>query len=98
MSNLERVVEDAVMELRSRLAAANIGSDFRLDIEASGRIQGGQIKIAYVLSGTMYGTNEARGNRLAPVIDEFLRRQGLNHANEPLAIGYEPPAPPVIDV
>ena len=87
MNNLERTVEQAVLALRARLAAADIGSDFRLDIEAQGRIQGGDVRISYVLTGSSYGSDSTRGNRLEPVVDEFLRRKGWNQANEPLAIG-----------
>lgn len=90
MDNLRHELTEAVTALRQRLADADIGSNFRLDIEVSGRIQGGEVKVAYVL-GDSYSSTNARGARLGPVVTEFLRRHGWNEANTPLAL--EAPAP-----
>lgn len=85
MNSLHPAVVNAVIELRQRLADANIGSTFRLDIEVSGRIEGGDVKVTYRLGDT-YGSNNPAGARLSPVVDEFLRRHGWNSANAPLCL------------
>jgi hypothetical protein len=90
MDKLHQEIVVAVADLRRRLADANVGSHFRLDIEVSGRIEGGDVLVAYVL-GETYGAANARGARLTPVIDEFLRRKGWNEAHAPLAL--EAPQP-----
>lgn len=85
MDSLHPAVVNAVVAVRQRLADANIGSTFRLDIEVSGRIEGGEVKVTYRLGDT-YGSNNPAGARLAPVVDEFLRRHGWNKVNAPLCL------------
>lgn len=85
MDNLHRELALAITELRSRLDKANIGSSFRLDIEVSGRISGGDVLVSYRL-GHSYGSANPTGARLSPVIDEFLRRNGWDETNAPLAL------------
>lgn len=94
MDTLHSAVVAATKDIRQRLADADIGGQFRLDIEVSGRIQGGDVIISYTL-GEMYSSSNAKGARLHPVVDEFMRRKGWDERNAPLCLEdfTEEPAP-----
>lgn len=85
MDQFHLAVANAVRSVRQQLAAANVGSTFRLDVEVSGRIQDGDVIVTYRL-GDSYGANNPAGARLGPVVQEFLRRRGWNEANAPLCL------------
>lgn len=87
IDNLQREIILATADLRKRLAAANIGGSFTLNISIDGRIQDGEVRCEYRLCKN-YGT-DTKGHSLDPVITEFLRRQGWEETNAPLAL----PAP-----
>ena len=99
MNTLHPTIVAVVKEVRQRLADADIGGQFRLDIEVSGRIQGGDVVISYTMGETYSGSN-AKGARLAPVVDEFMRRKGWDERNAPLCLedfAEEPVAPEMSD-
>ncbi len=87
-NDLHAAVAVAVNAIRETFSEANIGN-IRLDIEASGRVNAGEILVTYKL-GEQYGSNTPEGHRLAPVLDEFMRRKGWNERHKPLAL---PPPP-----
>jgi hypothetical protein len=92
---------EASQHVRERLGEADI-SGYRLDIASQGRVHGGAPLITYTISSE-YGTEAVSGDRLAAVIDEYLRRKGWNlrHAPRCLPSPYpttEPvPTPPGAD-
>lgn len=91
-AQLHAYVVSAIDDIRRRFGEANIG-EFRFDIECSGRTQTGEPKISYRLStGGYTGDGAATGARLAPTIDEVLRRHSWNKRNDPIAL-----APPEIE-
>lgn len=86
---LHEYVKDAIAEIRRRFNELHI-SEYRLDIECTGRVEGGEPRIAYKLStGGYLVEGQATGARLGPVLDETARRYGWSKANDPLAL----PAP-----
>lgn len=87
--SFEGALKREIKRLRERLANANIGSEFRLDIEVTGRVQEGEVKVTYKLSQGSYGQNATEGNSLAPTLDEFMRRYGWNSVNAPKAISFQ---------
>lgn len=87
MDNLHREIILAVAALRKRLADADMGGTFGLVINISGRIQDGEVKCEYKLCKN-YGV-DTKGHSLEPVIKEFMRREGWEETNAPLAL----PAP-----
>jgi hypothetical protein len=87
MDNLHREIILATAALRKRLADADIGGSFGLTINISGRIQDGDVLCEYRLCKN-YGS-DTKGHSLTPVINEFLRRNGWEETNAPLAL----PAP-----
>lgn len=87
IDNLQREIILATDSVRKRLAAADIGGSFTLNINISGRIQDGEVKCEYKLCKN-YGA-DTKGHSLDPVVKEFLRREGWEEVNAPLAL----PAP-----
>ncbi len=82
---LDTEVRNAAKMVRDRMSDANI-NHMHMEIEISGRVDGGDLKIKYSL-GEYGGTVE--GGDLLSVIAEFLRRKGWTERNAPLAL--EPP-------
>lgn len=96
--SFEREVEAAVIALRKALAAENI-SNFRLDVEASGRTEAGDAKIEYVLSTGGYGSGEScRCGSLAAATEELIRRNDWHNRHAATLLSAPPvdpvPAPP----
>lgn len=88
---LHEYVKGAIAEIRRRFNEQHI-SEFRLDIECSGRVEGGEPLIAYKISTGGYAVqNSATGARFGPALDETVRRYGWAKQNDPLAL----PAPEV---
>lgn len=87
MDNLHREIILATANLRKRLADADLGGTFTLNIVVSGRIQDGEVKCEYKLCRN-YGP-DTKGHSLDPVITELLRREGWEERNAPLTL----PAP-----
>lgn len=87
MDNLHREIILATTAVRKRLADADIGGSFTLNINVSGRIQEGEVKCEYKLCKN-YGA-DTKGHALGPVVTEFLRREGWEERHAPLAL----PAP-----
>ena len=81
---LHHAVAIAVTDLQALLSLADV-SNFRLDIEISGRVHGGDILVTYKM-GERYSSNSPEGSRLEAVVQEFLRRRGWEARNAPLAL------------
>ena len=85
MDNLHFVVCEAVKAVRQRLANAD-QSYFKLEIDAAGRVQEGDVKITYSLSDSIYGSNKVDGSSIEAVTTEFLRRKGWSERHAPLEL------------
>ena len=86
--NLEQHVELETKRIRKILADANVGSEFRFDIEVSGRVQQGDVLVAYKI-GDSYGFNQVTASSIDAAIEEYLRRRGWTARNKPLCISYD---------
>jgi hypothetical protein len=86
--SFEGAIKREVKNIRQRLADADIGSEFNLTIQASGRVQDGDVKITYKLAKDTYST-AVEGNSLTPTTDEYMRRMGWNSANAPKEISFQ---------
>lgn len=76
--------------LRERLKRDESMSSFTLQIEASGRVQSGEVQLKFTLSPNTYISGEAvYGSSLNAVTDELMRRRGWAAVNAPTAIAYE---------
>lgn len=91
MYNIDETIRRVTKALRARLADAN-ESSFRFEVEVSGRVQEGEVKITYTLSDSLYGSNKVEGGNIDAVLAEFLRRKGWIIANQPLMLEGPPPA------
>jgi hypothetical protein len=74
--------------VREQLRRADIGSSFELSIEISGPIQTGAAKLVYKLDCSTNYQASVKGNSLADVTWELLRRMGWSKAHEGLAIEW----------
>lgn len=90
MYNIDETIRRVTKALRARLADANENS-FRFEIEVSGRVLEGEVKITYTLADGIYGSNKVEGGNIESVLAEFLRRKGWQISNQPLML--EGPAP-----
>jgi hypothetical protein len=84
----EGAIKRAVRQIRESLSRADEGSEFYFTIEASGRIQEGEVKLEFGLAESSYGT-KVKGFSIQPVVDEYLRRHGWEKVNAPKAISFD---------
>ena len=87
MTDFDDVIKQVAAQIRERLRDANL-SNMRIDIEISGPVQSGAIKIEYKI-GESYGHDDSvKGHRLSVCLEEFLRRKGWTAKNAALEITY----------
>lgn len=86
----EEAFKAAIKIIRQELADRNIGSSFRFAIEASGRVQDGEVKVAFKLDSLFYPTQDVTGDSILAVLEEYLHRHGWNVRHAPLTLDYTP--------
>ena len=57
------------------------------DVEVEGRVHDGDVEVRFRL-GECYGEKQAIGNRLGPVLREYMRRHHWEKENAPLCISF----------
>lgn len=87
--SFEGALKREIKRLRNKLKAVDEISEFQLIIEASGRVNDGEVKLAFKLSPNTWGGSTVTGRELRAVEEEMLRRHGWQKKNDPLAIAYE---------
>ena len=90
--SFEGAIKREIKRIRQKLKdAADIlpGNEFAITIKASGRIKDGEVEISYKLCTDKYGSNPVNGNSTYAVVEEFLRRNGWQAVNKPLAIAFD---------
>lgn len=88
----EEIVRQKIEKIREELAQNTNTCEFRLDIEASGRVNDGTVSIRYTLGASYSGSN-ASGGRVDPVVEEYIRRVAWAKTNDALCL----PAPDTQD-
>lgn len=85
---LMEAVKEASRLTKNVLATAEIENlnSFGIQINATGRIGSGDIKITYRVAMDEYGSKPVEGNDLWLALKEFMRRQGWDNKNQPLMI------------
>jgi len=83
MSFEEHLIE-TIRHLRSTLANSEVNT-MRLDIEVTGRVHDGELLVTFRL-GAEYGADQAKGDSLQSVTDEFLRRSSWGQRHNCLRI------------
>jgi hypothetical protein len=84
---------NAINDVRRKMADADIGSAFTIELKASGRINDGDVKIEWnVSAGGWDNRQEAKGASLSACVAEVLRRHGWQERHAPVCIGYDTPA------
>ena len=84
---IEEIFKQAAIDVRDRLSNVDSLHTFSLRLEADGHIHQGDINITIKLSSGVYSTG-VEGNRLEPVVTEYMRRNGWDNANAPLCLSY----------
>lgn len=86
----EAAFKAATKALRKKLADCDMGSEFKFGIEASGRVQGGEVRITFSLRQNYYSGATVEGNGIYSVMQEYLRRHGWEATHKPLELEYAP--------
>jgi hypothetical protein len=81
MDKLHEAICKAVTDARELLASNNVGHHITLEIEISGRVNDGDLKIQYGAGD--YGPS-VKGDTLRNVVQEHMRRSGWNDRHAPL--------------
>ena len=87
--SFEGAVKREVLAVREAMKCCDSISYFRLVINASGRVNDGEVEISYHISESSYGSDGVEGNNVKECLSEFLRRHGWNSINKPIAISYD---------
>ncbi|MFQ5741963.1 MAG: hypothetical protein ACE5HV_00060 [Acidobacteriota bacterium] len=87
--SFEGAVKRQMKKVREALRGADEGTEFHFGVACSGRIQEGDVKIAYTLGASSYDDKKVTGSAPDPVVEEYLRRMGWKKQHEPKAIGYD---------
>ena len=86
--SFEGAIKREIKRLRNQLKQDETLSEFRLIIEASGRVNDGEVRLSYTLD-QKFGLGKVEGNSLQAVVYEFQRRRGWSKTNAPKALAYE---------
>jgi len=89
---IEEIFKQTAIDVRDRLSAVDSLYSFNLRLEADGHIHQGDINITIKLSSGLYSTG-VEGNRLEPVVTEYMRRNGWDATNAPLCLSYDETIP-----
>lgn len=82
MTKFEQAVLDEVARVRSKLQPHDL-SHFHFEIEASGRVQDGEVKVVFSI-GEYAGT--VRANSVDGAVTEYMRRHGWEQINDGLCL------------
>lgn len=92
---IEEIFKQAAIGVRNQLADVDSLRSFNLRFEAEGHVHHGDINITIKLSSGAYSYG-VEGNRLEPVVVEYMRRNGWEEANAPLCLSYSETFPDVV--
>lgn len=87
--SFEGALKREIKRVRNQLKNIDEISDFSLKIEASGRVNDGDVKLTFEVSPSSYGYQAVKGRSLRAAVEEMLRRHGWQKHNDPIAISYE---------
>ena len=92
---IEEIFKQAAIGVRDQLSSVDGLHSFNLRLEADGHVHHGDINITIKLSSGVYSTG-VEGNRLEPVVTEYMRRNGWDVANAPLCLSYDETIPDTV--
>jgi len=92
---IEEIFKQTAIGVRDQLADMDSLYSFNLRLEADGHVHQGDINITIKLSSGTYSTG-VEGNRLEPVVTEYMRRNGWDDANAPLCLSYNETIPDTV--
>ena len=82
----EQVIVNIVQLIRHELQKIETINSFEFEIKASGRVHEGDVKITFCLDSSYDSYVSCKGNSIAAVLQEFMRRFGWNARHSPLLI------------
>ena len=84
--NEEKVIINIVQLIRGELQKIETLNGFEFEIKAEGRVHDGDVKITFRLDSHYDSYVCVKGNSIAAVLQEFMRRHGWNSRHSPLLI------------
>jgi len=92
---IEEIFKQAAIDVRNQLSNVDGLYTFNLRLEADGHVHQGDINITIKLGSGTYSIG-VEGNRLEPVVTEYMRRNGWDKANAPLCLSYDETIPDTV--
>lgn len=89
MTRFDALIQELAIHVRDRLKVLEDLSSLDFEIEVSGRVHDGDLRINYQIGSTYNEGGVVKGPRLEVVIDEYLRRFGWDMRNQPLCISFD---------
>src|SRR5438445_12049657 len=90
MSAYREYVKEMAAYVRNELQEIEDISSLQFDIDISGRLHDGELKIEFKL-GSSYGVGgQVKGGDLEAIVREYKRRFGWDQRNKPLELSFAP--------
>lgn len=86
----EEDVKDIAVYVREELKGIESISSMSLDIEISGRVHDGELKIKFTLGSTYSSSGSVSGGNIEAVLLEYKRRFGWDKRHQPLELTFVP--------
>lgn len=86
--SFEGALKREVKRIRRQLALDETMSSFMIRIDASGRVDSGEVDISFGVGDSSYGAT-VNGDGLDTVVEELMRRRGWTARHAPKALFYE---------
>lgn len=85
--DLELTVQALTKELVKRFNEAELGYLY-FQVTAEGSTTG-DVRIQYKIGTHAYDSDHAKGNRVLPTLEEYMRRHGWEQRNQPLMLTFD---------
>lgn len=95
MRQFEEAIKNLAYELRDSLQQVDEISRLDFNIDISGRVHDGELKIEFSLGSTYNTGGKVDGGSIEAVVKEYLRRFGWDQRNKPLELSFS--HPPQVD-
>lgn len=86
----EQTIKELAAYVRSEVSVIDEISSLDFDIDISGRLHDGELKIRFSLGGTYSTGGKVEGGSIDAVIKEYKRRFGWDKRNQPLELSFSP--------
>lgn len=88
--NYEQTIKELAAYVRAELSVINEISSLDFDIDISGRLHDGELKIKFSVGSTYSTGGKVEGGSIDAVLKEYKRRFGWDKRNQPLELSFSP--------